>query len=252
MSPVVIARDLRRVFAGPDGAAVTAVDGVSFQLGAGECLGLVGASGSGKSTVAALVMGFDRPTAGSVQVHGREVRCDRGPAARRQYRHIQMVFQQPQASFDPRRTLGQGIAESLMNASVAAPAARERAEELLTRCGLPAAFADRYPHQVSGGQCQRAAIARALASEPSVLVCDEATSALDMTAQSQVMELLADIRGQRQLALLFISHDMALVQQVCDRVLVMSDGRIVEEGPTAHVIGNPQHPYTQALIDAVL
>ena len=170
------------------------------------------------------------------------------------YRTMQMVFQTPADSFDPRRTLGDGIGESLRNAGLSQKETRKKVEALLKDCGLPPEYADRYPHQVSGGQCQRAAIARALAIEPRLLICDEITSALDVTVQKEILELLNTLRTQqgRDLSILFISHDISLVQQFCDRVLVMYHGEIVEEGTPDEVIRNPQNDYTKRLIDSVL
>ena len=165
-----------------------------------------------------------------------------------------MVFQMPMESFDPRCTLGDGIGESLRNMGISRTETRRKVEELLERCGLEKEYADRYPHQVSGGQCQRAAIARALAIAPRLLICDEITSALDVTVQKEILELLNTLRTRqgRGLSILFISHDISLVQQFCDRVLVMYRGEIVEEGTPDEVIRNPQNDYTKRLIDSVL
>ena len=167
---------------------------------------------------------------------------------------MQMVFQTPTDSFDPRRTLGDGIGESLRNAGISRKETRERVGELLKKCGLSPEFASRYPHQVSGGQCQRAAIARALAIEPKLLICDEATSALDVTVQKEVLDLLNELRAQQgqSLSILFICHDISLVQQFADRVLVMYHGNIVEEGTPDEVIRGPKNDYTKRLIDSVL
>ena len=168
------------------------------------------------------------------------------------YRNIQMVFQDPVSSFDPRRTLGDGVGESLRNQGMSREKAQKRAEQLLEQCGLPSAFAARYPHEVSGGQCQRAAIARALAIEPQILICDEATSALDVTVQKQIMDLLDALRKEKQLTILFICHNLALVQSFCERVLVMKEGKMVEEGIPDEVIWHPQHAYTRLLVESVL
>lgn len=231
---------------------VRALDGVSFALHAGECLALVGCSGCGKSTTARIVAGLETPTAGTVLLDGRDVTGARGAQARRLHRAVQMVFQDPAGSFDPRRTLGDAVAEPLRNAGVPWREARERAVRFLGRCGLPGELAGRYPHQASGGQCQRAAIARAMAVEPQVLVCDEATSALDATVQRQVMELLDRLRRETGMACLFICHDLALVQEFCDRALVMHAGRVVEEGEPGRLISQPCSPWTRELVDAVL
>ena len=193
-------------------------------------------------------------TSGSVFLDGREITHLRGRQLRQVYKTMQMVFQTPADSFDPRRTLGDGIGESLRNAGVSRKETRERVGELLKKCGLSPEFASRYPHQVSGGQCQRAAIARALAIEPKLLICDEATSALDVTIQKEIIELLNALRSQqgRNLSILFICHDISLVQQFADRVLVMYQGSIVEEGTPDEVIRAPQDQYTKRLIDSVL
>ena len=165
-----------------------------------------------------------------------------------------MVFQSPSDSFDPRRTLGDGIGESLRNAGMSRRETRAEVERLLEQCGLSKEFADRYPHQVSGGQCQRAAIARALAIQPKLLICDEATSALDVTVQKEIIDLLNQLRlvQGKHLSILFICHDLSLVQQFCDRVLVMYQGEIVEQGKPDDVIQKPEHAYTRRLIDSVL
>ena len=231
---------------------VVAVDEVSFDIRPRECVGLVGGSGSGKSTIAKLVTGLLEPTSGSVLVGGHDVTHVRGAARRKLAQQIQMVFQDPVTSFDPRRRLGDGIAEGMRNFGTPKEEANEQVKRLLVRCGLPTVLAERYPREVSGGQCQRAAIARALALRPALIICDEATSALDVTVQAQIMELLRDVRTETGAAMLFICHDLALVQGFCDRIMVMRAGRIVESGPTDSVLMWPQHPYTAQLLDAVL
>ena len=248
---VLEARDLTKVYA-KGAAKVIAVDGVSFSVRAGECLGIVGESGSGKSTIANIVVRLLDATSGTVVLNGQEITCLRGKELRGVRRRMQMVFQQPAGSFDPRRSLGDGIAESLRNDGMGRREARRRTEELLELVELPASFYDRYPQQASGGQCQRAAIARALATSPDLLVCDEATSALDVTVQSQVVELLSRLRAELGVAMLFICHDIALVAGACEEVLVMKGGRAVEQGPTSRVLHDPQDPYTRLLIESVL
>ena len=162
-----------------------------------------------------------------------------------------MVFQNPVSSFDSRKTLGNGIGESLRNHGVSKAETKGRVLELLEQCGLPKEFYGRYPHEVSGGQCQRAAIARALAVKPKIVICDEATSALDVTVQQQIMELLKKLKEERNLSYLFICHNLALVQMFCDRVLVMKDGKIVEEGTPDEVIQKPENEYTKMLVESV-
>ncbi len=231
---------------------VIAVDDVSFELKQGECLGIVGESGSGKSTVAKMITHLEPATDGQVFLRGKDITNVKGRERREIYRTMQMVFQMPTESFDPRRTLGDGIGESLRNMGISRNETRKKVENLLEKCGLDVEFADRYPHQVSGGQCQRAAIARALAVEPEILICDEATSALDVTVQKQILELLIELKEKENLSFLFICHDLALVQAFCDRVIVMKDGRIVEEGRTEEIIAKPKSEYTKKLIASVL
>lgn len=243
---------LSKTFHGRDGGDLRAVDDVSFDIAAGTCVGLVGESGSGKSTLANLILRFEEPDAGSIRLLGTDITRARGKQAREVYRHVQAVFQNPGQSFDPRRTLGDGIGEGLRNQGVSKREIRSRVEVLLERCGLSPEIAGRYPREVSGGQCQRAAIARALAMSPELLICDEATSALDVTVQQRIVGLLRDVQRQSGMSLLFISHDIALVSQVCERILVMKKGRLVERGSTAEVIGHPRDAYTRSLIDAVL
>lgn len=230
----------------------TAVDDVSFELKRGECLGIVGESGSGKSTLARMIMHLETPTDGEIFFNGEDITELKGRRLRAIYQEMQMIFQLPAESFDPRCTLGDGIGESLRNLGITKKETQKTVENLLEKCGLEKQYADRYPHQVSGGQCQRAAIARALAVHPSVLICDEVTSALDVTVQQHILELLRNLKEQDNLSLVMISHDLALVQLLCDRILVMKDGKIIEVGMTDEVINNPQTEYTKTLIESVL
>jgi peptide/nickel transport system ATP-binding protein len=252
IQPVLEVRGLRKVFTRKGQPDFTAVDGVDFSIMAGECVGLVGGSGCGKSTVAQMITRLLDPTEGEIRLMGHDMAHASKAQLRELTRDVQMVFQNPVPSFDPRHTLAGGISESLRNAGMGKDEARARAVDLLVRCGLPEELADRYPRDVSGGQCQRAAIARALACDPALIILDEATSALDVTVQAQIVELLRDIRRERNATYLFICHDLALVQGFCDRVLVMRAGRIVEEGSAASVIADPQHEYTRQLVAAVL
>ena len=252
MQPILKVENLMKVFKSNGRPDFTAVDHIGFELMPGECLGLIGESGSGKSTVANLITRLTDMSAGKVLLDGQDISSLSGRGLRDAYRKMQMVFQTPTESFDPRRRLGDGIGESLRNRGMSAGETRARVAELLQMCGLPADFAGRYPHQVSGGQCQRAAIARAIAIEPRLLICDEATSALDVTIQKEVVQLLGRLREQLHLSILFICHNIALVQQFCDRVLVMYKGKIVEEGVPDEVIRNPQNDYTKRLIESIL
>lgn len=245
-------QEVTKVFSGRKGAQVRALDRVSFCIEEGESVGLIGPSGSGKSTVANAVCRFIDVTSGRILLRGCDITEARGKALRQAYKEVQMVFQSPRSSFDPRRTLGDGVGECLKNGGIGKDERRERVRALLERCGLPAAAADWYPHEVSGGQCQRAAIARALAAQPRLLVCDEATSALDVMAQRQILELLLELKAEGRLQLLFITHNLAVAQQCCDRLIVMDKGRIVEEGRMDDVVCRPQSEYTRRLIEAVL
>ena len=231
---------------------MTAVDDVSFELNRGECLGIVGESGSGKSTIAKMITHLESVTEGQVFLKGKDITHVKGKALREIYQEIQMVFQMPMESFDPRCTLGDGIGESLRNMGISRSETGSRVEKLLERCGLDREFADRYPHQVSGGQCQRAAIARALAVSPDILICDEATSALDVTVQKQILELLTELKQKENLSFILICHDLALVQTFCDKVLVLYHGKTVEYGTPDEIINHPKEDYTKRLIDSVL
>lgn len=230
---------------------VHAVEDISFQIQTGECLGLVGESGSGKSTVAKMITCLEPVDQGEILLNGKVITGLKGKAQRAVYRDIQMVFQMPADSFNPRIKLGEGIMESMINQGVRRNEAKTRAREYLEICGLSPDFADRYPYQVSGGECQRASIARAIAINPQLLICDEATSALDVTVQAQIVKLLAQFKKKSGMAQLMICHDLALVQEVCDRVLVMHNGRVVEEGTPDQIIMHPREAYTQKLIESI-
>ncbi len=252
MEPILEVNNLTKTFHTEGKASFTAVDHVSFRLYPGETLGIVGESGCGKSTLAKTVSRLMELTEGSIRLCGRDITKAKGRELRSAYRNMQMVFQDPVSSFDPRRTLGDSIGESLRNSGCSKAETEKQVLGLLEQCGLPAEFAKRYPHEVSGGQCQRAAIARALAIEPKVLICDEATSALDVTVQQQIMELLQTLRKSRGISYVFICHNLALVQSFCDRLLVMYGGKIVEEGTPNEVILCPKSDYTKLLLDSIL
>lgn len=250
MNSLLKAEGLTKVFSAERKAEYAAVDHVSFQLGEGETLGLVGESGCGKSTLAKLIARLIEPTDGMISLKGEDITKIRGKKLREAYRQMQMVFQSPMGSFDPRKTIGYSIEESMRNHGMAKAERMQRTAELLEQCGLPPEYAGRYPHEISGGQCQRAAIARALAIRPKLLICDEATSSLDVTVQHQIMELLKTLKRENNLSFLFICHNLALVQSFCDRVLVMYEGRIVEEGTPDQIIQKPQSEYTKRLVEA--
>jgi oligopeptide transport system ATP-binding protein len=251
---VLEATDLRRTFTGGSRLRpthVSAVDGVSLTLHAGETLGIVGESGCGKSTLARMLVGLEKPDGGSLLYHGTDVTKGRASDRKLLRRGVQMIFQDPYTSLDPRMNVGDIIAEP-MAATRSAPAAarRERVAELLGLVGLAPDMMSRYPHQFSGGQRQRIGIARALALDPDVLVCDEAVSALDVSVQAQVINLLADLQRRLGVAILFIAHDLSVVRHIADRVGVMYLGRMAELGDTEAVYDTPAHPYTQALLSA--
>ena len=254
MEKVLEVSNLTRVFKEKNKQDFTAVSHVDFCLYEGECLGIIGESGSGKSTTVNMITRLIEPTDGTIILEGEDITHKKGKQLRNIYKKMQMVFQSPVESFDPRRTLGDGIAESLKNNGYSKNEASKAVERVLEKCGLDGSFALKYPHEVSGGQCQRAAIARALAITPSLLICDEATSALDVTIQKEIIELLRSLRENhdRKLSILFICHDLALVQDFCDRVIVMHDGVIVEQGKPDEIIKNPQNDYTKRLIESVL
>ncbi len=238
--------------AGPfgGGRVVHAAKDVHLEVKRGETLGIVGESGSGKSTVARCIMRLIDPTSGEVLISGQDIASIRESTLRPYRRDIQIVFQDPYRSLNPRRTVGQSIVEGPVNFGTSEADARKRAEDLMKIVGLQPEALERFPHQFSGGQRQRICIARALAMEPYVLIADEAVSALDVSVQAQVLDLLDDVRDRFDLAMLFITHDLRVAAQVCDRIMVMQRGVVVEEGPTAQVYANPQHPYTRALLEA--
>ena len=235
-----------------DGGRITAVDGVSLHLAEGETLGLVGESGCGKSTLARAVMQLVPTVRGSVHLEGTDLASLSRRELRRRRHRIQMVFQDPRGSLDPRMSVGTLIGEPLRVHNMGDRAGRTRAvAEAMDLVGLPSVVAERLPSELSGGQQQRVGIARAIVTDPAVLVCDEPVSALDVSIQAQIINVLDDLRDELQLAILFIAHDLSVVRHLSDRVAVMYLGQIVETGSSAEVFSSPSHPYTQALISAV-
>jgi peptide/nickel transport system ATP-binding protein len=232
------------------GRVVNAAQNVDLVVHRGETLGVVGESGSGKSTVARCIVRLIDPTSGEIDLGGVNIATLQERDMRAYRQQIQIVFQDPYRSLNPRRTVGQSIVEGPMNFGLGAAEAQARAEELMNIVGLAPEALDRFPHQFSGGQRQRICIARALAMEPKVLIADEAVSALDVSVQAQVLKLLNDVRERYDLAVLFITHDLRVAAQICDRIMVMQRGVVVEQGRTAQVYADPQHPYTQSLLAA--
>ena len=231
---------------------VQALNGVSLRLEAGRSLGIVGESGSGKSTLARLVMALDTPTSGCVELLGRNLHALPAAELRRARRDFQMVFQDPYGSLDPRQTVERTVTEPLQAQGDSTRAQqRQRAAEVLDQVGLRRSDAHKYPHEFSGGQRQRIAIARALITRPKLIVADEPVSALDVSVQAQVLNLLQDLQRDSGISYLLISHDLAVVNHLCDTVAVLYQGRIVEQGPPEELFSRPQHPYTRALLAAM-
>jgi len=231
---------------------LVAVNGVSFQLAAGETLAIVGESGSGKSTIARAVMRLLEPSSGTVHLEGEELTALDGEALRRMRPKLQMVFQDPYSSLNPSQLIGDVVGEPLrVHTRLRGRELAQRVRALLEQVGLDASHMNRYPHEFSGGQRQRIAIARAIALEPRLLVLDEAVSALDVSTQNQILNLLEDLRREQGITYLFISHDLGVVQHIADRVAVTYLGRIVETGPVGRIFEDGLHPYTQALLSAV-
>jgi oligopeptide transport system ATP-binding protein len=240
-------------FLGKAPAMIRAVDGVSFTIRRGETLGLVGESGCGKTTTGRAVLQLERPTSGQVIFEGRDLTTLSDSELRQVRRRIQVIFQDPYSSLNPRMTVGQIIAEPLAVHGIASGRAARtaRVQELLRQAGLLPGMAHRYPHELSGGQRQRVGIARALAMEPSLIICDEPVSALDVSIQAQIINLLEELQTELGLTYLFVAHDLSVVRHISDRVAVMYLGKIVEITDRKSLYEDPQHPYTRALLSAV-
>jgi ABC-type oligopeptide transport system ATPase subunit len=243
---------VRRSLLGASRLTVRAVDGVDLQIEAGKTLALVGESGSGKSTLGRCIARLDQPNAGTIRFAGQEVFQLRGDGLKRFRRDVQTIFQDPYASLNPRRRIGDAIADGPTIHRLCNKQARAAlVGDLLVRVGLRREHGDRFPHEFSGGQRQRIAIARALAVSPRLIIADEAVSALDVSVRAQILNLLAELQEERGLSYLFISHDLGVVRHFADKVAVMRQGRIVEEGETNRLFESPQHDYTRALLAAV-
>jgi len=251
MPPLLAIRNLHIRFAGSN-AATSAVKGIDLEIGDGEVLGLVGESGSGKTTLGRTLLRLIEPTSGTIRIAGETVTDRPQRALKPMRRAAQIVFQNPDSSLNPRKTVRELIGRPIARFGLAARAEiPARVDALLDLVRLPRHYADRYPHQMSGGEKQRIGIARALATDPKFIVCDEPVSALDVSVQAAIINLLADLRDRLSVAYLFISHDISVVAHLADRVAVMHRGEIVEVGAAAAVMENPQHPYTRRLLDAV-
>lgn len=251
METILEVKDLSKTFQ-KGTQTIYALNQVSFTLKKGEILGIVGQSGSGKSTLVKLITRLIDTDCGSIILHGKDITTINGKKLIPFYKYIQFIFQNPISSFNPRKTIGSSMIEGMINQKIPKKQAIIKAKELLHLCQLPEDFLTKYPHQVSGGQLQRAAIARAIAMKPSILICDEATSSLDVTTQKQILELLQSLQQRYQMAILFICHDLAVVQQFCHYVLVLENGSIIEKGTPYELINEPKTDNTKKLIEAIL
>ncbi|MCH9611179.1 MAG: Oligopeptide transport ATP-binding protein OppF [Chlamydiales bacterium] len=252
MKPLLKIENLKKQFA-VKRKRFFAVDDVSFSMDEGEILGLVGESGSGKSTLARSAIRLIEPTEGEIYFQGEDFRKLKGRALREARQKVQMVFQDPLSSLNPRKTILDNIGEALLYHKLVENKEEQitAVENIVQQIGMPPTILDQYPHQFSGGQQQRISIGRAIAMRPKLVVCDEAVSALDLSVQAQILNLLYKLKQRFKLSYLFISHDLGVVRYFCDRILVMYRGKIVESGTSAELFENPQHPYTQQLISSI-
>lgn len=227
---------------------ITGVKNINFNLYQGECLGIIGESGCGKSTIAKLITRLIDASSGNIYFNQQNITNLKGKNLKNLYNKLQMIFQMPQASFNPRQKLGDSIIEILTNNGIDKQQAKITMKNLFAKVGLNSELSQRYPHQVSGGQCQRVAIARAISINPQILICDEITSSLDVITQQEILKLLQKLRQEMNLTIIFICHDLSLVKKFCNKVIVMYQGSIIEQGATNQVLKNPQNSYTQELI----
>lgn len=244
---VLKVENLKKVYI-KDKNKFTAVNNVDLNIKEGECVGLVGESGCGKSSIARMITNLERHSGGDIFIN--DINMQELNKKKELYKQVQMIFQNPMESFNPRIKLGNSIGEIKINLGYDKKKVKKEVIELLNLVGLSEDYYNRYPKEVSGGECQRAAIARALLIKPKLLVCDEATSALDVSIQGQIINLLSDLKEKTNISFLFISHDLALVQKFCDKIYVMYEGEIVEKGTRDHIINNPKHPYTKLLLSS--
>ncbi|WP_145409815.1 ABC transporter ATP-binding protein [Paenibacillus xylanexedens] len=253
VTPILELRDLCKTYESKGQKVVHALHSINLDLYPGECLGIVGESGSGKSTLAKCVTHLERVNSGQIRYQQQDITRLKGEALRLQRKQIQMVFQEPSAIFNPRLKIGAFISEPLVNYGLSKRRqAGEEAIQLLERVGLPASVANKYPHELSGGEQQRVVIARAMGVQPDIMIFDEATSALDASIQQQILQLLRQLRLQTNISTIFISHDLAVVQQVSDRIAVMHQGDVVEVVESSQLNNSANHPYTRSLMASVL
>lgn len=246
---VLEVKNLKKIYI-KDKKEFTVVNNIDLEIKKGECVGLVGESGCGKSTIAKIITNLEKSNEGNIFINGLNIEDFKSIKNKELYKQVQMIFQNPMDSFNPRIKLGNSIGEIKINLGYDKKEVKKEVIDLLELVGLSEEYYYRYPKEVSGGECQRAAIARALLIKPKLLVCDEATSALDVSIQGQIINILSDLKEKTNISFLFISHDLALVQKFCDKIYVMYEGKIVEKGTRNHIINNPKHPYTKLLLSS--
>lgn len=250
LEDLLIIKGISKVYK-KDNKEYKVLEDINFKIKKGEMIGIVGESGSGKSTLARQIIRLEKPTSGQVLLNNKDITNIKGKELKNIYKDMQMVFQDPIGSFDPRLTIGKSIDELLKNNKVPKNIRKEKIIELLKLVGLDKQYIDKYPRELSGGQCQRAAIAKAISCEPKILICDEVTSALDVSVQGQVISLLKELKEKKNMTYIFICHDLALVELLCDKVIVLNKGNIVESGDAKEIINNPIHPYTKLLVNSI-